>query len=393
MGKNLNIRYTFIWLIIWINTIHGSAQEISYGVNNYIAYQMGNIPLVISVPHGGNVAPASIPDRTCPNAVTVTDLNTQQIAKEISNNIFSLTGCYPHIVYCNLKRSKLDCNRNMTDGTCDHPEALTAWKEYHDFMLQAITNSDVDHSFNTFMIDIHGHGKPSQRIELGYLLDEIELENTDLVLNTSAFINNSSLRKLALQNKNNLQHADLIRGALSFGTLLHDKGYPAVPSSQIPSPGGDNTYYNGGYITAHYTSYNPAIEANGFQIELNYSGLRNTTENIKKFAVVMADAILEYMYAHRDILKNSCQPASITLFDSSTINVWYSQDNHGIHITGKEFNEMKYEICQIDGKRISSGHANYGILELQEDIRPGMYVFLLKTSGGRLIKAFKFVIQ
>jgi len=393
MDNKRKKRFLIIWLILCLDTLHFFAQEIKYGINNYITYQVGDIPLVISVPHGGALAPSSIPDRTCPNAVTVTDLNTQNIAKELSISIFNLTGCYPHIVYCNLKRSKLDCNRNVTDGTCEFPESMTAWQEYHGFLKEALLNADNEHIYNTFLLDIHGHGKANQRIELGYLLDEQDLENTDLVLNTSALINSSSIKNLAFQNKNNLKHADLIRGPLSFGTLLHDKGYPTVPSSQIPSPGGDNTYYNGGYITSNYTSYNQQISANGFQIELNYTGIRNNSENIKKFASDLAVVILEYMHTHRDIAKKSCQPASIVPSEFEISEIWYRPESHSICFSGNEIYDLEYQIYHYDGKLISSGKTISAVIELSNEMRSGLYIMQLRQRDGMLIKAFKFVID
>lgn len=82
-----------------------SAQETIYGTNNYIEYQVGNLPIVLSVPHGGRLAPSTIPDRTCNNAETVTDINTIELAKSISNALYELTGCYPSI--CNMQSKKI----------------------------------------------------------------------------------------------------------------------------------------------------------------------------------------------------------------------------------------------------------------------------------------------
>ncbi len=79
-----------------------------FGANNYTEYHTGNLPIIISVPHGGNLTPSTIPDRTCNSAVTVTDANTIELAQQIDLAFVKATGCHPHIIYCNLKRSKLD---------------------------------------------------------------------------------------------------------------------------------------------------------------------------------------------------------------------------------------------------------------------------------------------
>ena len=144
-----------------------SAQETIYGTNNYIEYQVGNLPIVLSVPHGGRLAPSTIPDRTCNNAETVTDINTIELAKSISNALYELTGCYPSIVICNLRRSKIDCNRNIEDGACGNEEAITAWKEFNSFIEQAQTKAQENFKGNIFLGELHGHAHDIRRGELG----------------------------------------------------------------------------------------------------------------------------------------------------------------------------------------------------------------------------------
>ena len=53
-----------------------------FGTHNYIEYVPGELPVVISVPHGGALSPASIPDRTV--GTTVTDSNTIELVRAIS---------------------------------------------------------------------------------------------------------------------------------------------------------------------------------------------------------------------------------------------------------------------------------------------------------------------
>ena len=55
-----------------------------YGTNSYVEYQVGTLPIVISVPHGGFRNPTLIPDRTCNDPVTVTDAYTIETAEKIS---------------------------------------------------------------------------------------------------------------------------------------------------------------------------------------------------------------------------------------------------------------------------------------------------------------------
>ncbi|MEZ4988703.1 MAG: T9SS type A sorting domain-containing protein [Saprospiraceae bacterium] len=294
-----------LFISLWIGNFL-AAQEIVQGVNGYISWQKGNLPIVISVPHGGNLTPADIPNRTCFDAVTVTDFNTIQVAQQLNQALFEYTGCYPHIVYCHLKRTKLDCNRNLAEGACANPAASNAWQEFHDFIAMAQDDALQQHGNNIFFIDLHGHGNNIQRIELGYLLYDDELALADALLNTPQYIQYSSIQQLAGNNQTNASHAQLLRGPTALGTLLGNKGYPSVPSQQIPAPGLNTNYFSGGYITANHTCFNDENEVNGVQMELNYTGIRDNANNIQRFADSLALVLTDYILTHFETTSIAC---------------------------------------------------------------------------------------
>lgn len=217
-------------LLSFMMVKHIHAQTVIFGTNNYVEYQIGTLPMIISVSHGGNLEPVSIPNRTCNNPVYVVDAYTIETALEIKNKLFELTGCYPHLIISHLKRNKLDPNRNLADAACGNPEAVTAWQEFHNFITTARNTANLQYSNNTLFFDLHGHGNPIQRIELGYLLYDDELELSDITLNTTQYINYSSIKNLVTTNTNNFTHAQLLRGPCAFGTLLSNRNYPSVPS-------------------------------------------------------------------------------------------------------------------------------------------------------------------
>lgn len=55
-----------IFAVIIFASSNALPQELVFGKNNYIEYQIGTLPIVISVPNGGNLAPMAIFDRTQP---------------------------------------------------------------------------------------------------------------------------------------------------------------------------------------------------------------------------------------------------------------------------------------------------------------------------------------
>jgi len=244
---------TILFLIQCIAFAQPYVPGVSYfGRANYIEYMAGNLPLIITVPHGGGLTPGEIPDRTCGDE-TVTDSYTIELARSIQEEITEVTGCFPHVIICHLKRTKLDANRDLDIAACVNEFAETAWKEFHLF-IDSAKESVEKKSGKGLLIDLHGHGHAIQRLELGYLLTAAQLAYSDAVLNTPACINLSSIRNLIGTNVNGLQHSELLHGAFSLGTMFEAKGYPAVPGIDEPHPYSGEPYFSGGYNTERHGS-------------------------------------------------------------------------------------------------------------------------------------------
>jgi hypothetical protein len=258
---------------------------VCFGASQWTEYVAGDYPVVISVPHGGAVAPASIPDRT--SGTTVTDTNTIELGRALAVAIATRTGRQPHLVISHLRRTKLDANREVIEATGGNALAQTAWTDSHAFIEQAATRVGGG-SGRGLYIDLHGHGHAIQRLELGYLLSASSLNLSDAQLNTGAFASQSSLR-LAMPHTS-LPFAALLRGPDSLGGLL-GSGQPSVPSPAMPSPGSD-PYFDGGYSTERHAARLP-----GLQIETNFSGVRDNATNRAAAAQRIATAITSFLQA------------------------------------------------------------------------------------------------
>ena len=367
-----------------------------YGTSNYVEYQIGNLPIIISVPHGGDLTPSSIPTRTCNNPETVTDAFTIETAEQIKAALFLATGCYPHIIICNLKRTKLDCNRNLADGACENSQAMTAWTEYHNYIAMAQNTANSQYNNKGIFIDLHGHGHTIQRIELGYLLSSSDLELSDTALNTSAYINQSSIKNLALNNINNYTHSQLLRGVNAFGTLLTNVGYPAVPSQQIPFPGSTNSYFSGGYTTANHTCYDPTVTTNGFQMELNYDGVRNSNSNRLLFADKFKNVVLEYLNIHTNVVLGSCTPLGINENNDTELIIYPNPLKLGsqLFIKGASFNNLIYSVFNSLGQEITTGKVNdSNEIEINCTLNKGIYLVSIINVEGAEIKKIKLMIN
>ena len=267
-----------------------------FGDNDYVEYIAGNMPLIFSAPHGGALTPTSIPARTASAcggaATTVTDANTEDLARQIKTEFFNRTGKYPHIVINRLHRNRLDANREIGEAACGNAQAQEAWRDYHEFIEMARTKVTADHERGWYT-DLHGHGHAIARLELGYDLSATTLRLTDSELDAaSTYETASSIRVFSQQSP--LTFAALLRGPSSLGTLLTNAGYPSVPSAQDPAPDAGEEYFSGGYSTERH-SCKTTGQVCGVQIEANLVGVRDTPPNRAAFAAAIATAYAAFL--------------------------------------------------------------------------------------------------
>src|ERR1051325_6652706 len=69
-----------------------------FGRSNYIEYTAGNLPIIISAPHGGTLNPAELPDRTY--GTFSTDTATDVLARDIRGKFTNRFRARPAAVIC-----------------------------------------------------------------------------------------------------------------------------------------------------------------------------------------------------------------------------------------------------------------------------------------------------
>lgn len=276
--------------------------------DEHVEYIHGNLPIILSAPHGGEKKPSAIPDRQCAGCVYVNDTNTQELAREVSAHITELTGCYPFMILNRLHRTKLDANRNIVEAADGDPLAEEAWTFYHNHVEIARSRASDDFGKGLFL-DLHGHGHEIQRLELGYLLSRSVLEDQDGSLDDRGPA--SSVRSLSETNILNLSFSDLIQGSQSFGELMEDRNVDAVPSQSDPYPNSGESYFTGGFNTQEYGSRSGGT-IDAIQIECHQE-VRFVDEERQEFAIELAEAIVEFMSLHYfdDFGNDPCPVVSI----------------------------------------------------------------------------------
>lgn len=272
--------------------------KVYFDDEHWTEYIEGNIPLVISVPHGGATVLADVPVRSCKGATTVTDSKTIELAQEIQKSFEERYKLRPHIIICHLSRKHVDQNREIIEGTCGNAIMEKPWKQFHHYIDSALALATNQYSKAVY-IDLHGHGHSNQRLELGYLLKSDDLNNVPAADNNSDLAKKSSINNLLIAQPSS-KFGDLLIGDQAFGTLIATNGFPAVPSKQDKAPLAAEKYFNGGYNTKYYTSEKyPNVF--GFQIECNFKGVRDAAGR-PLFAEAFSKSVMDYFKKNTDIV-------------------------------------------------------------------------------------------
>ncbi|MDC0161056.1 hypothetical protein OAJ07_06350, partial [Gemmatimonadales bacterium] len=231
--------------------------------------------------------------------VTGADRNTRDLTVRVRDALIDATGFAPHVIISHLHRSKLDPNREIVEAAQGDLYAEQAWTEFQDFIRIARQTVATDYGSGMYF-DMHGHGHPIHRIELGYLLGRSDLNLADTFLDNTATQDKSSVRALGTESE--LSFSQLLRGQTSFGGYLEEAGFRSVPSPSDPSPNED-AYFTGGYNTRQWGSMTGGEVVSGIQLEHQFTGIRDTQANRQAYAVVLADVIERYMETHFGFFK------------------------------------------------------------------------------------------
>ena len=257
----------------------------------YISYRVGNMPIIITVPHDGTLTPSTFPDRTGSSARAE---NTRKVAEQFAYFFnANSNGLYPHIIYNNISRSKLDPDLNQMDGAQGNSYANLSYGTYHSFLQTAIDS--VEAYFDAgILLNLVEHNHSNQKVELGYLLSASDLDLTNLQLNSISA--QSSVSQIA--DISTSSFAEVIRGYNSLGTLIVGRSYTsndvtysfeAVPTLDNPTIGSTD-YSSGGYTIKQYGSSNGG-KINGIDVATPFAGFRDNANAYRALAVILEESV------------------------------------------------------------------------------------------------------
>lgn len=283
------------------NFSHWEPGTVITDAEGYTEVVIGDYPLVLSVPHGGDTAPDDILDRECDGVETVKDGGTVEMARAIQEEYKTVYGKTPSVLISHIARTKIDQNRDLEEALCDNVELTETWLFYHNY-LDSLLQYSSQRFGKALFIDLHAHGHAIQRLELGHGLSIAELgyvydglEFPPHIPNYLGDLREKSTYHNLIKMEPALTLQKTLIGEHAFGTSMAERGFPSVPSKQDPFPKAGQQYFNGGFNTSFATSEEyPNVY--GFQIESN-SASRNSQERRKQFAKRLAESV-EIMLAN-----------------------------------------------------------------------------------------------
>lgn len=130
-------------------------------IKKYIQFQKGNIPLIISIPHGGTVKIDSIPNRK--NGIRGIDKATIQLGRDLIAQIEQIfcekdhDSNTPYYVISKVHRAQIDFNREEKKAYQKESEiAARIYSLYHKKLREYISGS-IKKFGRAILIDIHGY--------------------------------------------------------------------------------------------------------------------------------------------------------------------------------------------------------------------------------------------
>jgi N-formylglutamate amidohydrolase len=239
-------------------------------------YQRGDLPILLSAPHGGDKRIPGIPNRTgrvrgraVPQFYAVQDDGTLELTLKLSDDIFNKLGKRPYLVAADFKRKQIDANR-PADRAYEVAEAKPYYDFYHNKLKEYIREIKNRFGDNAILLDIHGQGISSDEIYRGTTVSR----PGDTF---KRFINREGLDSLTGRNS-------------ILGYLDNELGHKIRPRNSTGIRVAENPNFSGGYIVRAYGSNN-ANGIDALQLENGWTLRRNGRD---QFAQDLADATVHF---------------------------------------------------------------------------------------------------
>jgi N-formylglutamate amidohydrolase len=236
-----------------------------------ITIQKGELPIVISAPHGGRRAIPDCPlriDTSRPQFVTVLDTSSDQLAEETAREVEKALGKKPWLVIARFSRKYVDANRSEQNGT-ESDAGRAVYRRYHQALEEAV--GEVRKQFqHGLLLDFHAQGADSKTVFRG--------------------TNNLASVKTTLDHFGD----ESINGPESFLGKLESQGITIFPPrAQFRDK--ENKSFNGGFITQTYGATSKrGIDAIQLEFGASFRSKSTLSGTAQKIAIALQSHSARY---------------------------------------------------------------------------------------------------
>jgi len=225
--------------------------------SNAILARAGNLPILLTAPHGGDQGVGDVPLRS--RGTTGTDTHTREVTEALEAQIANRLGAKPYVVIARFSRRYIDANRIEAEAI-ESPQAKPAYDAYHEQIRRFIAEIRTRFPKGGVLLDVHGQATDPRVLHRG---------------------TRNGRTVAALLERHG---PEALIGPKSLLGVVEAKGYKVFPpaGSPIGNPPEDRRY-NGGHTV--YTYRSPA-GLDAIQLELG-SVLRTDSA----FVAALAEAV------------------------------------------------------------------------------------------------------
>lgn len=222
----------------------------------YLTIEEGALPLVLSVPHGGDVEFIGAPVRA--GGTKVTDDHVNELAAAIQARLLAKTGKRAYLVGAKVSRKYVDFNR-AADAAYENAALAPVYEHYYSALWQAV--GKVRGRPGAMLIDIHGQSADKDAIFRG-TKDGVTADNTSYYAAPDGLI------------------SGMIAGALNV--------QPATVT------GKENPGFNGGNIVR---TFGMGQQGGLNSMQLEFGANYRRADTINRTAEAVADALVAHLRA------------------------------------------------------------------------------------------------
>ncbi len=261
-------------LLVVLAAVTSSACAQSFATDEFLQIQRGELPILITAPHGGSLAIPGVPKRTGPEAelksgkfVTGQDTRTFELATATAKQVLELAGKPPYLVAFKAHRQYADVNRPAKEGVEDE-KARLVHAAFHGQVREFVDELRKKFPQGALLLDIHGQAASAETIYRGTQ-------------------NGTTVLKLVEKHG-----AGALTGEASILGYLAAKGIKVEPPNTPPGTPPETQAFGGGYIVRSYGSHTTnGVDA--IQLEFGAS-FRTDAPKREATAKFLAEAIKAY---------------------------------------------------------------------------------------------------